>query len=158
MQSSALCSVLYLNSSTNSSTTRYNPVFVIPIPESFPESPAVSRASTPITHTPGRRTGTGSANIQVTPRASVPRIPIAGFHQVSLFSLINFTARVPTLDSRSLTLEEIRRKASRPVVVFPECTTSNGRGLLRFADVFRQNVPVKGYQVFVMSARYALPK
>ncbi|KAF8974211.1 hypothetical protein BDZ97DRAFT_1911419 [Flammula alnicola] len=44
---------------------QYNPIFVIPVPESLPETPAASRSSTPIAHTPGRRTGTGSANIQV---------------------------------------------------------------------------------------------
>ncbi|KAF9482493.1 hypothetical protein BDN70DRAFT_875059 [Pholiota conissans] len=134
---------------------QYNPVFVIPTPESLPISP--SKASTPITHTPGRRTGTGSANIQAASRTSVKRIPIAGFRPVSLFSLINFTGRVPAPNSQTSTLEEIRRNASGPVVVFPECTTSNGRGLLRFAEVFRQNVPVNGYQVFVMSVRYDPP-
>jgi hypothetical protein len=51
-------------------------------------------------------------------------------------------------------LEEIRRDADSPVVVFPECTTSNGRGMLRFADVFNGvSVPVKGFKVFVMCVR-----
>ena len=60
---------------------------------------------------------------------------------------------VPISGTNVATLEEIRRKASKPIVVFPECTTSNGRGLLRFSDVFRQTVPVKDYNVFVMSVR-----
>ena len=52
-------------------------------------------------------------------------------------------------------LEEIRRKATRPLIVFPECTTSNGRGLLQFAEVFKgRTVPVKGYKVFVLCVRY----
>lgn len=52
-------------------------------------------------------------------------------------------------------LEEVRKRARGPVVVFPECTTSNGRGLLRFADVFKheKNVPVKGYKMFLMYIR-----
>jgi hypothetical protein len=51
-------------------------------------------------------------------------------------------------------LEDIRKSAERPVVVFPECTTSNGRGLLRFARVFEgYNVPVKEWNVFVMCTR-----
>jgi hypothetical protein len=55
-------------------------------------------------------------------------------------------------------LEDIRKSAERPVVVFPECTTSNGRGLLRFARVFEgYNVPVKEWNVFVMCTRYNLP-
>jgi hypothetical protein len=54
-------------------------------------------------------------------------------------------------------LEEIRREASRPLVVFPECTTSNGRGLLRFADVFPGlSTPVKGYRLFLMCVRYVI--
>lgn len=52
-------------------------------------------------------------------------------------------------------LEDIRQSAERPVVVFPECTTSNGRGLLRFARVFEgYSVPVKKYNVFIMCTRY----
>lgn len=55
-------------------------------------------------------------------------------------------------------LEQIRREADRPVVVFPECTTSNGRGLLRFAELFHGiEVPVTKYKVFVMCVRYDPP-
>jgi hypothetical protein len=134
----------------------YNPIFVIPIPESLPEKS--SRSSTPITHTPGRRTGAGSANISVPSRTPVARIPIHGFQQLTLLSMINLTGRVPPLHntklgSPCLTLEAIRRTASKPIVIFPECTTSNGRGLLRFAEVFRQTVPVKNFQVFIQSVR-----
>lgn len=67
--------------------------------------------------------------------------------------MINYTGRVPEPSSEFLSLEEIRRQATRPVVVFPECTSSNGRGLLRFAEVFRNTVPIKGYQVYIMSVR-----
>jgi hypothetical protein len=72
--------------------------------------------------------------------------------------MITLAGYVPPFDlgSRKSTLEEIRRTASRPVVVFPECTTSNGRGLLRFADVFHQSVPVKNYQVFILCVRCVL--
>lgn len=71
--------------------------------------------------------------------------------------MIRATGNIP-LDSSSCTdyvsLEEIRSKANRPIVVFPECTTSNGRGLLRFADVFKGvDVPVTGFSVFVMCVR-----
>lgn len=51
-------------------------------------------------------------------------------------------------------LEDIRRSADRPVVVFPEGTTSNGRGLLRFSDVFPGlSTPVKGFKLFLMCVR-----
>ncbi|KAJ3511923.1 hypothetical protein NLJ89_g3822 [Agrocybe chaxingu] len=141
---------------------RFNPIFVIPVPESVPEHPERSRSSTPITPTPGRRTGTGSASIQTTNRAAVTRIAIRGFQQASVLKMIWITGHTPSFGnnlsrSPAFSLEEIRKKSAKPIVVFPECTTSNGRGLLRFADVFRQNVPVKGYQVFVMCVRYDPP-
>ncbi|KAG8924093.1 hypothetical protein FRC00_005498 [Tulasnella sp. 408] len=61
-------------------------------------------------------------------------------------------------DAAPLSLEQIRAKADRPVVVFPECTTSNGRAVLRFADVFSNiPVPVKAFPVFVMCVRYDPP-
>lgn len=137
----------------------YDPIFVFPIPDSLPEPPALSRSSTPIIHTPGRRTGTGSAKISAPSSTAVSRIPVHRFQQFSLLSMINLAGRAPPFQntkpgSLGISLEEIRRAASKPVVVFPECTTSNGRGLLRFAEVFRQNVPVKNCQVFIMSVRW----
>ena len=141
-------------------SSRFNPIFVLPISDSaaVPEHHASSRSSTPIKHTPGRRTGTGSANLQSPSTATVPRIPILGFQVVSLFKMIALAGHVPPFDisPKRSSLEEIRRTASRPIVVFPECTTSNGRGLLRFADVFHQDVPVKKYQVFVVCVRCVL--
>jgi hypothetical protein len=66
------------------------------------------------------------------------------------------TGNVPlTPQGRSVrSLEDIRSRADRPIVVFPECTTSNGRGLLRFAEVFKEySVPTKHFSVFVMCVR-----
>ena len=80
---------------------------------------------------------------------------------MSLWGMLRLTGHVPPFggqpgDSRSL--ESIRRKASRPIVVFPECTTSNGRAMLRFAEVFgNSTLPVKNYNVFIMAARYDPP-
>ncbi|TEB30146.1 hypothetical protein FA13DRAFT_1764628 [Coprinellus micaceus] len=123
---------------------RFNPIFVLP-------------ATSPIAYTPGRRTGTGSANIQQTARTPSPRIPIVGFRQVSLLQMITSTGHVPRASSSFDSIEDIRKTARRPIVVFPECTTSNGRGLLRFANVFKMAVPVKGFNVFVMCVRYDPP-
>jgi 1-acyl-sn-glycerol-3-phosphate acyltransferase len=73
--------------------------------------------------------------------------------------MIAHTGRIPTQTSNDKekyeSLEEVRKRAHGPVVVFPECTTSNGRGLLRFADVFKheKNIPVKGYQILLMCIR-----
>ncbi|CAL1701382.1 unnamed protein product [Somion occarium] len=141
---------------------RFDPIFTLPVSSPVDLTTSTSQSSTPVTSTPGRRTGTGSAAISSpSTRKATPRASIVGFRPVSLLSMILATGNVP-LDSESckdyLSLEEIRSKADRPVVVFPECTTSNGRGLLRFADVFKGvDVPVKKFKVFLMCVRYDPP-
>jgi len=142
---------------------RYNPTFVLPVysASDFPEPSA--RVSSPVARTPGRRTGTGSAAISSpAARAPTPRVPIAGFKQVPLFGILRATGHVPDATQPGSpgikSLEEIRSKSDRPVVVFPECTTSNGRGLLRFAEIFKGvSVPVTKFKVFVMCVRYDPP-
>ncbi|KAJ7095288.1 hypothetical protein B0H15DRAFT_103727 [Mycena belliarum] len=137
---------------------RFNPIFVLPVPNTFPSPAVTTQTSEAISFTPGRRTGTGSANVAAASRAPIPRIPIGGFRQVSLLSVLRSTGCVPPFGSGpSQSLDDIRKHAGRPVVVFPECTTSNGRALLHFADVFKEKVPVKGYNVFVMCVRYDPP-
>ncbi|KAF5364219.1 hypothetical protein D9756_000717 [Leucocoprinus leucothites] len=140
---------------------RCNPVFVLPVPESIPKFEDTVHQPMPVTNRPGRATGTGSANIQsIQKHSAVPVVPIKGFRRVSLLRMICLAGRVPPFfkdESGTSSLDEIRKSAGRPVVVFPECTTSNGRGLLRFANVFNEEVPVKGYQVFIMCVRYDPP-
>lgn len=75
---------------------------------------------------------------------------------MSLLSMIQATGGTPQPPSSGsfTSLEDIRKSAKRPVVVFPECTTSNGRGLLRFARVFEgYSVPVKEFNIFIMCIR-----
>ncbi|KAF8308797.1 hypothetical protein DL93DRAFT_2086438, partial [Clavulina sp. PMI_390] len=142
---------------------RFNPTFVLPIatppPQTEVESPSPSRVT-------GRRTGTGSANVSLPTTASTPRSrsAIQGFREVSLLKILASTGRIPPfgIDNSSTpprSLEDIRKSARGPVVAFPECTTSNGRALLRFAQVFGDDVklPVKQYGVYVMSVRYDAP-
>ncbi|KIK99255.1 hypothetical protein PAXRUDRAFT_822948 [Paxillus rubicundulus Ve08.2h10] len=135
---------------------RFNPVFVLPLadePMPLLHSP---NDSTPISYRPGR----GSAAISIQTPTISPRQTIRGFRQVSLLSMVRATGRTPQSPSSSSfsTLGDIRKSAERPVVVLPECTTSNGRGLLRFAHVFEGiNVPTKGCDVFVMCIRYDPP-
>ncbi|KAG7097067.1 hypothetical protein E1B28_004454 [Marasmius oreades] len=139
---------------------RFNPIFVLPVPET-PVSHAPNTQLTPIAHTPGRRTGTGSANIASTTRTASAQIPIIGFQTVSLLTMVRQTGLVPPFPSltghQPCSLEDIRRTAPRPLVVFPECTSSNGRGLLRFADVFKRSTPVAEFTVFIMCVRYDPP-
>ena len=130
----------------------FDPIFVLPVSN----EPVQQRDTQPETRATGRRTGTGSAAISPPTKRIARRVDIAGFRKVSLLHIITCIGSAP-LDTSSgnySSLEEIRRSANRPVVVFPECTTSNGRGLLRFAELFKEiPVPVKGFKVFVMCIR-----
>ncbi|KAI0335559.1 hypothetical protein GY45DRAFT_1267780 [Cubamyces sp. BRFM 1775] len=142
---------------------RFNPIFVLPVCKTLEVPSPTKGASSPISRTPGRRTGTGSAAISSpSTRTPTTRVPIIGFRRVSLLSMIASTGQLPTpedsITTKAETLEAIRSKADRPVVVFPECTTSNGRALLRFAEVFGDvKLPVMKYKVFVMCVRYDPP-
>ncbi|KAI0352858.1 hypothetical protein OH77DRAFT_1484597 [Trametes cingulata] len=142
---------------------RFDPIFVLPVCETLELPASPQRSSTPISRTPGRRTGTGSAAISSpSTRTPTARIPIVGFQRVSLLSMIAWTGQLPvaaeSTTAKPESLEAIRSKADRPVVVFPECTTSNGRALLRFAEVFGNvKLPVTKYKVFVMCVRYDPP-
>ncbi|KAI0269167.1 hypothetical protein BC834DRAFT_932181 [Gloeopeniophorella convolvens] len=135
---------------------RFDPIFALPVSASSVQQPEPSSQA----RSPGRRTGTGSAAISTPGTTSLQPVDIVGFRRASLLRMITFTGRTPFVASAGnfSSLEEIRRSANRPVVVFPECTTSNGRGLLRFAEVFKDRaVPVSGYKVFVMCVRYDPP-
>ncbi|KAI0772700.1 hypothetical protein BC629DRAFT_1639305 [Irpex lacteus] len=140
----------------------FDPIFVLPVCEPPTTENATSRNSSPITVTPGRRTGTGSAAISSpSARTPTPRSKVLGFKEVSLLSIVAATGTTPSTTSEHTTyssLETIRSKANRPIVVFPECTTSNGRGLLRFSNVFPNiQVPVEKFEIFVMCVRYDPP-
>ncbi|EIN10724.1 hypothetical protein PUNSTDRAFT_119620 [Punctularia strigosozonata HHB-11173 SS5] len=141
---------------------RFDPQFVLPIADA--PVVAASKDATPITSTPGRRTGTGSAAISSSFRAPTPKATIRGWTRVSLLTMLRQTGLTPPYALQQSphihSLDDIRRSSNRPIVVFPECTTSNGRGLLRFADVFKDTVtelPVRGWNVWVMCVRYDPP-
>jgi hypothetical protein len=130
----------------------FDPIFVLPLSNDLVlqhDTPLEARAT-------GRKTGTGSAAISLPAKPVAQRANIVGFRKVSLLHIIMRTGSTP-LDVSSgkySSLDEIRSSANRPVVVFPECTTSNGRGLLKFADIFKDRpVPVKGFKVFIMCVR-----
>lgn len=138
---------------------------VLPVTPQVESSETSSIKPTVSNTTPGRRTGTGSAAISTpSSRPTVSRLPVQGFREVSLLSMLRTTGHIPpfyvasstsgTEGLKAKSLDEIRRGVNRPIVVFPECTTSNGRGLLRFADVFvGQPVPTRKYKVFIMCVR-----
>ncbi|KAJ3776589.1 hypothetical protein FB446DRAFT_817321 [Lentinula raphanica] len=141
---------------------RFDPLFLLPIPESdVQEAPSVT--SSPISSTPGRRSARSSMpEVTSTSRKPSSQVEIIGFSPVSLFTMLRETGSAPPYASATKhtpqSLEEIRKTSNRPIVVFPECTTSNGRGLLRFASLFKQHsLPVKGWNVFIMCVRYDPP-
>jgi hypothetical protein len=135
---------------------RFNPTFVIPHADSRLPEPSVSTSdSSEIQHTPGRKTGTGSAHIS-SKQSRASRISITGFSSVSLLQMITYVGNIPTSSQTGQvrSLEEVRSTSKGPIVVFPECTTSNGRGVLRFAHVFKQNIQKQNWKIFIMCVRY----
>jgi hypothetical protein len=105
---------------------RHNPVFLLPV-----FGPA-GEGTAPLT---GRHTGTGSANISL----SLPQPPLLGYQPIPLLSMLARTGSLPptyTVPPRNMykTLREARRKEMRPVCLFPEGTTSNGRAVLRLPN------------------------
>jgi hypothetical protein len=146
---------IYLRIPRDSTDTlcSFDPIFILPV------APTPQPVQTDTTPVPGRRTGTGSAAIAINKAGAMQRMPITGFHQVSVWKVLSSLGQTPSTNGLPLegarSLEAIRKASNKPVVVFPECTTSNGRGLLRFADVFDPSisVPVKAFKVFVMCVR-----
>ncbi|KAI0307344.1 hypothetical protein B0F90DRAFT_1814108 [Multifurca ochricompacta] len=135
---------------------RFDPIFVLPVSIAPVQQPDIL----PRARGTGRSTGTGSAAVLHPIRSTSQRANISGFRKVSLLRMITFTGNTPfdVSNDKHSSIEEIRLTANRPVVVFPECSTSNGRGLLRFAEVFKERaVPVRGYRIFVMCVRYDPP-
>lgn len=134
---------------------RFDPIFLLPVTDA-----PTHDAPTPQKMTPGRnRVGTAIASTRE--QHTSARAAILGFQQASLLQMIRGTGRVPPYFNQKSgaktfhSLEEIRQRATRPIVVFPECTTSNGRAVLRFGECFKKvTVPAKGYEVFVMCVRY----
>ncbi|KAL5530372.1 hypothetical protein ACEPAF_6630 [Sanghuangporus sanghuang] len=144
---------------------RFNPLFVLPV--AGPVEKAASPLSSPSRVALDRKRGTGSAAISLPHRnqTQVNRAEVLGFVEVSLLRMVSICGRVPPYGIKVpvslFTIDEIRQRAKdsgRPVAMFPECTTSNGRGLLRFSNVLKGiSAPVKDFNVFVMCVRIDPP-
>jgi hypothetical protein len=110
---------------------RYNPIFVVPV-------------FSPQSHQTTKEIGeTGN------------RVTIIGYRTRTLFQMCRSTGYTPQI-STDLTLEalpfhSIQASADRPIVMFPECTTSNGRAILRFSDsLLDVALPSKKFSVYIM--------
>ncbi|KAL5527438.1 hypothetical protein ACEPAG_6229 [Sanghuangporus baumii] len=144
---------------------RFNPLFVLPI--ASPVEKAALSLGSPSRVAPDRKTGTGSAAFSLPHRnqSQVNRAEVLGFIEVSLLRMVSICGRVPPYGIKVpmslLTIDEVRQRAKdsgRPLAMFPECTTSNGRGLLRFSNILKGiSVPVKDFNVFVMCIRIDPP-
>ncbi|CAI2178118.1 16399_t:CDS:2 [Funneliformis geosporum] len=81
---------------------------------------------------------------------------------ISLWKAIWNTGSYPNLDppeTETFTLQELvsyaKSKRSRPIVIFPEGTTSNGRALLKFNPIFKDvSIPVNDFKIHIFTVRY----
>ncbi|CAG8547465.1 3270_t:CDS:2 [Funneliformis mosseae] len=82
---------------------------------------------------------------------------------ISLWKAIWTTGSYPNLDppieTETFTLQELinyaKAKRSRPIVIFPEGTTSNGRALLKFNPIFKNvSIPVNDFKIHIFTVRY----
>ena len=82
----------------------------------------------------------------------------AGYTTVSFINMIRATGYTPPyygLSNSSSSAKDIPslcRRSKRPLVLFPEFTTSNGRGLLHFSDLENIKGP-HGFNIFIMGVR-----
>ena len=85
-----------------------------------------------------------------------------GFTEASLLKMMNASGKVPPFgkacEASAMSFEVMRSRAlkqGKVLVVLPECTTSNARGLLKFTGIFKGlTLPVTDFGVYIMCARY----
>lgn len=119
----------------------YNPTFLLPVFSALPAVPTTQPKY-------GRSTGTGSANISTAP---LPQPPALGYVKVPFWEMMARTGSLPPTAAvlpvgAYKTLKEARRKEPRPVVLFAEGTTGNGRAILRFGEGVLEEGDVGGDQ------------
>lgn len=131
-------------------TDRHNPTFLLPVFSAMPDVPSDAPKF-------GRQTGTGSASIQT--NQTLPQPPLLGYVPVPLLQLLARTGSAPDqvnvpLKGMYKTLKDARRREKRPVVLFPEGTTGNGRAVLRFGEGSLAEGDVGGDQDGIVWVKY----
>ncbi|SCV68828.1 BQ2448_949 [Microbotryum intermedium] len=91
--------------------------------------------------------------------ASSPSL-ITSYRVVSLTRALLSIGKLPERSERGMTLDEAVSKANRPLVWFPEATTSNNRALLKLGELVPPKTTVaatKALKLFLLSFKYPLP-
>ncbi|KAM0793094.1 hypothetical protein ACM66B_000575 [Microbotryomycetes sp. NB124-2] len=84
---------------------------------------------------------------------------VTGWRRVGLLRAILDSGRLPSGSAVAAdTLDEALSKAPGPCVVFPECTTSNNRGLLKFGNFASpSSVKARPVRTFLVAFKYPPP-
>ncbi|BGP53084.1 hypothetical protein JCM8202_004167 [Rhodotorula sphaerocarpa] len=83
---------------------------------------------------------------------------IVGFQRTSLLGAILASGKLPGPNKNAESLASLMKKAPGPVVVFPECATSNNRALIKLADFVESATGSPGpSRIFVLTFRYPAP-
>ncbi|GAA5986388.1 hypothetical protein JCM5350_002902 [Sporobolomyces pararoseus] len=85
---------------------------------------------------------------------------IPRWNRVSLLSAVWQSGQIPNrVGAKGESLEEAIRNARGPAVVFPECTTSNNRALLKFPGLSSQTLSKlsPSTKIFVLTFKYSAP-
>ncbi|GAA5980521.1 hypothetical protein JCM10908_001678 [Rhodotorula pacifica] len=83
---------------------------------------------------------------------------IIGWQRVSLLRAFFASGTLPQQGDKAEDLAQLIERSDGPVVLFPECTTSNNRALLKFGDFAPAAAgAVKKASIFVLAFRYSPP-
>ncbi|KAK4332544.1 hypothetical protein RTBOTA2_000702 [Rhodotorula toruloides] len=84
---------------------------------------------------------------------------VVGWRRVSLLAAVWATGSLPQPQGGAESLSDALTNAPGPVVLFPECTTSNNRALLKILDLAPPTKGTKGSlpRIFVLAFKYPQP-
>ncbi|KDE08260.1 hypothetical protein MVLG_01526 [Microbotryum lychnidis-dioicae p1A1 Lamole] len=85
---------------------------------------------------------------------------ITSYRVVSLTTALLSSGKLPERSERGMTLEEAVSKTNRPLVWFPEATTSNNRALLKLGELVPPKTTggaTKALRLYLLSFKYPLP-